>query len=492
MSNKASSDALGDARGSSAQLYFSGSVGVLFSRVAGMIAGVASLWLLTRILSTEAFAAYSFAMSLVFVLGFATVFGLERVMLLKLSPLEPEPGVLKGALLARRIALWVLVLSCGTAALMFAAFHIFPVLSANRDLVGWFSALVPIVPAVALTAVLIAWLQSNHIVGRPQAVHGYVDVLRCLGLAMVFFVGGGGWAVAFAAVIASVIPPLLLAKRVVKASIPQPANFSFSDAADGLQFFAMRLATIGFLHADILIMGVLAPPAVVAPYVVASRLALILEAGQQVFAPAYAPRVRRHIEGGTPELAAREYGVARTLAFFATSGAALVLLLFGEALLGFFGAFQAAYGVLLVMCMGQLILVGAGLHSIHLSMSDHLPIAAATQVGGLLLYLALLVFLIPAYGAMGAAVAFVIAQAVVAGVGLATLFQRCRISPFQTVPLICYFLAVSGIGIAGFWPEYRWEGGMLLLASLCITAYHARTLLGSVVIDGMGHIARLR
>ena len=145
-----------EAQGNTAKMYFSGSLGVLFSRIVGMIAGVGSLWFLTRVLSTEDFAAYTFAMSLILVLGYSASLGLERVMLLRISGLAPEPGVLKGSVLARRIALRVALLSLAAALGCIGVLQAFPRLSAQNDLLGWFIALAPIVPAVALTASLIA------------------------------------------------------------------------------------------------------------------------------------------------------------------------------------------------------------------------------------------------------------------------------------------------------------------------------------------------
>ena len=121
---------------------------------------------------------------------------------------------------------------------------------------------------------------------------------------------------------------------------------------------------------------------------------MILEAGQQIFAPAYTPRARQHLDVGRPELAAREYYVARTLGFIASSGAALGFMVLGEPLLAFFGDFGSAYGVLMVMCAGQVLLVGAGLHSVHMSMSDLLKIAMRIQLAGLSIYLGLLLSLI--------------------------------------------------------------------------------------------------
>ena len=477
-----------EAYANSAQMYFSGSLGVLVSRAVGIVAGIVSLWLLTRILSVEAFAGYMLAMSLVFVLGFVASFGLERVLLLKISPLTPDPGHLWGGRLARKIAVWVALLSAATAVLTIIVLQSLPALSAKNDLAGWFLILSPIVPAVAMTALLVAWLQSNHSVGRPQTIYGQVDGLRCLGFGLVFAVGAGAWAVALAAVVASILPPTIMAARTIGKSTPEPGDFELSDVWDGLYFFAMRFATIGFLHADILILGLFAPPEVLGPYVVASRFALILEAGLQIFAPAYTPRARRHIEAGAPSLAAREYGVSRTLGFLASGTAALCFMIVGQPLLNQFGAGDEAFNILLLLCAGQLLLVGAGLHAIHMSMSDHLRLATAIQLGCLLIFVSLLLLLVPKYAAFGAAISFVIAQALLAASGTLVLWRIAGIRAWNAVGLISYAAAVGALICAGLAPAYLGPAAVILLLSLGLLAVRELDLLKSILKESLAQL----
>ena len=326
--------------------------------------------------------------------------------------------------------------------------------------------------------------------GRPQAVHGQVDGLRCTGFAIVFAAGLGGSAVAFAAVLAAVIPPLLLASRSAQALQPEPSKFTISDVRNGLNFFVMRLSTIAFQHADILVLGVFAPPEVVAPYVIASRFAMILEAGQQIFAPAYTPRARHHLDVGRPELAAREYHVARTLGFIASAGAALGFMVLGEPLLAFFGDFGSAYGVLMVMCAGQVLLVGAGLHGVHMSMSGLLKMAMRIQLTGLLIYLILLLLLVPQAGPWGVAFAFLTAQIILAALGLWQLKLKSGIAPLGRFSSGCYLSAVLALIGAGLWPDARWAAIAILVITLIAAIWRDIGLIRSIITDGLGQIRR--
>ena len=255
-------------------MYLSGGLGVLFSRLTGIIAGIASLWLLNRILTTEAFAGYMLTFSLVVVLGGVSGFGLERVLVLKIGKLPPEKGILRGGRLLKQVACWVLPLSIVAVLTAILVLHKVPELSQNNEILPWLIRLSPIVPTLVFATLLISWLQSNHSVGEPQSLYGQIDALRCLGIFCVYLLGAQLEGVALAAVAAAIVPTLILAARAARRSIPEPGGLVLSDAKDGLRFFAIRMTTIGFMNADILILGLFASAEIVAPYVIASRFAL--------------------------------------------------------------------------------------------------------------------------------------------------------------------------------------------------------------------------
>ncbi len=467
----------------SENMYISSSLGVLFSRGVGLFAGVASLWLLTRILDEVDFAAYMLAMSMVYVCGFLGGFGLQRVLLLKISPLPATPGILHGAQLARSVGIRVFISSTSLAVVVAAALYAFPDISAENNVAPWFLMLAPIVPAVAMTVWLIAWLQSNYIVGRPQSIYGQVDGLRCAGLGVVFAMGLSAFAVAFAAVAATIVPPLLAALRSIGKTESEPSSFDWHDIIDGLNFFGLRCAEIGMRHADIIVLGFFAPPEAVASYVIASRLALILEAGQLVFAPAYAPRARQHVINNSHQQAKREYEVSRQLGLIASGTVVFFLVILGEPLLHVFSAGEEAYKVLLVVSAGQILLVGAGLHSAHLSMSGHLPLTMALQLSGLFIFVFLLFELVPTYGALGAATAFWVVNLFLALTGLGALWWTCRIAVLGLFNSASWLVLVISILVAGYNPEYSRVSAAFMLLALAALLVRERDLIKSVASD---------
>jgi len=142
--------------------YTLGAGSVFFSRAISTLAGVISLWLLSRILNTDAFAHYIVTMSIVVLGGYLAGLGLERSMLLRIAQLRSEHGQLLGRGMMLKIAALALVLSMLVAG---GLVHYFTSMAAHDGLGMWVRWMVAIVPATAISLVLIVWFRANHLVG---------------------------------------------------------------------------------------------------------------------------------------------------------------------------------------------------------------------------------------------------------------------------------------------------------------------------------------
>ncbi|WP_316646603.1 lipopolysaccharide biosynthesis protein [Ovoidimarina sediminis] len=436
---------------------------------------------MTRILEAEAFAGYAVAMSVAVILGYTAGYGSERVMLLKIGGLPPEANLLRGRRLAQQIIALVFVTASATAALAILVLSLWPNLSGETEVLPWLIALSPIVPATAIVLALVTWYQSNHEVGIPQTTGGMTDGSRCLGFAATFVFGLGAAAVAPAAVIAALLPAAVLAWRARGRTESEPGSFSLRDMRDGLQFFAIRLAQTGFHHLDIMVLAAFAPdPSLVAQYVVASRFAAIVEAGQQVFVPAYTPRARRHSAEGKAETVAREYGVARTLGILASGTAVLIFILIGRPLLDFFGEFGAAYDAFLILCAAYLLQVGFGLHSAHLSMVGELRLSTLSRLGSLVALAIFLLVLVPRLGQTGAALSLVLAHLVLGLSGIWILKARAGITALTPTNALVLAIGVSGLLMAALAAAPPWVAVAGMLVLLGTTAAQNTSLLTNV------------
>jgi O-antigen/teichoic acid export membrane protein len=165
-------------------------------------------------------------------------------------------------------------------------------------------------------------------------------------------------------------------------------------------------------QSDTIMLGALGGSAAAGCYSAAARLTQLTLFGMQAMNAVLAPRMSHlHARGQLPELQ-RLVRLAAwgTCAFTLPVG--VLLLAFGQRLLGLFGApFAAAYPALLIILVGQLINSLSGPVGFLMTMTGHQNHAAVVCGLAALLNLALNAWLIPTCGMNGAAIATAAATA---------------------------------------------------------------------------------
>jgi O-antigen/teichoic acid export membrane protein len=472
---------------SAGSAYLSGATGVLVARALSLVASAVSLWLLSAMLPAAEFAGYATAMSALLLLGLGAGFGIERAMLMKIADRSVTGPLLHGAGMMRRIGGFVLVSGTAVGLGAVALWVWVPGLAGDVPVADWLQRLWPIVPATALTLALVTWYQANHIFGLPQALWGIADAVRCAGFAAIFALGLGAPWVAVAALLAAALPILILTLRAMGRTAPLPVGIGLRDVGDGLQFFVTRICAIAFVHVDILILSLFAPGPVLAQYVIASRLAAVLETGYQIFMPAYAARARRHIEAGTPDAAWREYRTARTLGLVVTLPVVAVFLAIGTDILALFGEFGVAFGPFAILLAGHLLNVGFGNHALHLSMTRDLPFAAANRVFGLILFVALLFALAPDNLGYGAATALFGALLAYNLVGALLVKTRQGVNIATPLPMGITVATAAAIWLAAMNPALVQIAALLVVGCTLVLLVAERQLVGHVIAEMRAH-----
>lgn len=460
----------------SERAYFAGALGVGLSRGLSILAGILSLWFLTRILTTEAFAGYSVAMAVIGLLSYSVGLGLERSLLVRLGGLKPEPGRLAGARL-----MWAIFRVTGILAAIGTAVTLV-VASAwggmTADFVVWLS---PMIPATALGIVFVAWFQANHNVGVSQSMQGLNDILRSLIFGLVLLIGLGTPGVVAGAIMGACAPLVYLGLRARGRSVADPGGLGFADAANGVQFLLMRLAQMGQNNFDIIAMGLFAGATGTAQYVVATRFARLVSIGQALFAPTFAPRLRRHLETGHPENARREYDVARALGFAGALAITLIFVLLGPFILNFFGEFGTSVPTFMILMAASLLLVGAGLHSTFLSMTSDLWLSTLNRLTGLGVFLVALILLVPLWGPLGGALAYLLSIAVHEAAGMLLMWRRWQIPPMKWSDALILAAATGTLCVLAAAPGLRLPGALVLAALLVAISIRDRALLRALI-----------
>ena len=155
---------------------------------------------------------------------------------------------------------------------------------------------------------------------------------------------------------------------------------------------------------DTILIGALKGTTEAGLYAVASRVAIlvlfVMNALQSIGAPLFAEAYAADRQSGLRK-------VVRTFNFVSVAAAlpiALLLVLFAEPVLGTFGGgFRAAFPILQILAGMQVVNVLTGPVGVLMSMTGQQNRLAALLAGGLGVHILLCVFLVPEYGAVGAA-----------------------------------------------------------------------------------------
>lgn len=449
--------------------YLSGAMAATFSFAASGIAGIVSLYFLVQILSKEDFGAYSFAVNVMILAALLATLGLERALLLRLAPLHTPEGKLLG-----RSVFWrTCRITTLAAALIGAAIWGLVAGSASwvtADLGSWWiAALVPSLLPMAVLALARAWFQANHRTGDAAVMPGIADASRAAMIASVFALGLGKAGIAAAFCLSSMLPLAILWARARGKSEAAPADLSRSDIQRGLVYSLQRIADIGLYLIDIIIIGLVATDVVTAEYALAARLAAMTDLGRLAMTATFTPRARLHHHANNTTALAREYRKARLSSYAVACCVTVALLLFGSAVLTFFGDFAVSFGPMLVLASGYLFNAASGLHASYLAMTGEVMLSAVIRIVGLTGAVLGLTFLTPQFGSMGAAIVITAAMSGINAMSMLLLWRRTGFRAFGLWPMLvgagsaALLCAVAATLLSPGWASCAILAGLLLL-----------------------------
>lgn len=160
------------------------------------------------------------------------------------------------------------------------------------------------------------------------------------------------------------------------------------------------------VRTDVLMIGVLAGTSEAGVYSVATRVAESLLLGLAAVNMIAAPMIAQLFSQGRMTELQEVVHFAAKASFAFSVPVAIVLILFGESVLGIFGlSFTAGYWPMVVLIVGQLVNALAGSVVFIMTMTGHEKFAAAMLGFSTLLNIVLNIILIPLYGITGAAIA---------------------------------------------------------------------------------------
>ncbi len=298
--------------------------------------------------------------------------------------------------------------------------------------------------------------------------------LTVLALAAGFGVDGALWALVVSSWASAALSLLALRKRMrgvprVAARYEVREIFGFSMVS-----WMSALAATGLIWVDTLLLGAMRGQHDVGVYNVATRLVMLAVFVMAPINAAFTPYLAHLVHTDQRDEAARAYGSAARWILMLSMPSFILLVAFGEQLLGYFGpGFRSAASVTAILALGQLVSAAAGPCGTVLNMSGRVMLNMVDNVGVLVLNILLNLVLIPRYGVIGAAIAWS-ASLVTANVVKALQAQLVVGIPAAGAGLVkvtaATVPAVGAAWVVSRWVD-RWTDVVLLAAPVVAVAF---------------------
>ncbi|MEZ5542474.1 MAG: polysaccharide biosynthesis C-terminal domain-containing protein [Pseudomonadota bacterium] len=450
--------------------YYSGLFIGLAARLLALGTSFVVIWAF-NLAGREVYGVYAYAGSLAAIAVVIGSFGLDQLLLYRSSQRSAEPQLPLLAAASGRATR----ISLAVAAAFLAYGFINTRYVAHSANLPVYAALAATIPALAAANVFAAWHQGRQDFRKALLIPRASDAIRLLCfLPLGLFIPDVDLYL-LVIVISAWVPMLLY--RIDSGALRGQAGGI--DAAG--RRYAGHMALIGLVRSgidniDIIMVGLLTTLDATAAYALASRAAAFALLGNQLLGQVTLPRIGAAL--GASDLAGMmyEYDRHRWLSLLAVLAVALLLVLFGPALLGLFGSYADALPVMYVLLATHVFACSFGPVGNALKMGGHATqLLASVWVLLALLFVTNLV-LIPWLGIVGAALGTLLS---LVAINLLNWWQCYRIYGLRTTgPLALGVMTAGNAGIYLVATDRSAEGLALLCAALVVTL--GRALQGGI------------
>ena len=422
------------ALGHSVKTLLKSAAGTLTLQVTSATLGLASTFLLARILGAREYGIYAFVLSVVHFASMTGVRGYDRLLVREIAAAKSSWG--RSALVEFAQGQVVVAAVAGSLLALFVGVIIWLTGSYDWLLPGlWVAS-----PLIVFLALSTLW--QSALIGYRKVIQGQVGeflIRPAIFLSLIVFVLAKNAEATTALVLygSGSFCALIVTSRFVRGNVRKGMSSDelTSERAAALQQSAKRFLGFGLLavcsaHADRIVIGLIAGPEANGVFAVilaaATLVAFPLTALNASLGPVAASLIRQRSFVDLQRLVT----TSTRLVFVVSLVPAIGLLLFGEAILAVAGSsFVFGYDGLLLLVAGQLFNVFAGSVGLLLMMSGYEADATWAYAASLVLRLLLQVVLIPKMGITGAAAANALSVIVWNGLLIFIVRRRLGISP---------------------------------------------------------------
>lgn len=387
-----------------------------------ILANIAILWLAAAILPQAEFGMFMLALTIITTFGLLAASPFFSIVVYKVALL----GIGFDSVAARRIGgqvFWCSVVAGGLMSLtLWTLAEPVSMIFRQPTLEPWIKFLSPLVFTEVSRMSLTQWYRARQRVSTMTLYQEIIPtVLRVLALGLIWRLGGTHADIALGYFLASFTPLVLLYFKEPLGLYWGQRVFTRADLIYAFENMGARIATEPARSFDIMLIGLVAGPAVVAHYALASRLARVLLIPFQALGQLAMPRLGSLLGQEKHQQAQEEYHALRLICYgLAIAGCAAAIAL-GPVILPLFGDYGAAYPILVLLCLAHTAATAFGFSSYYLSVSGHARVAMHAGLFSSLTLFALFYPLTSAFGAEGMAIAMLLMFLIMNGLMLKQL-----------------------------------------------------------------------
>jgi O-antigen/teichoic acid export membrane protein len=208
------------------------------------------------------------------------------------------------------------------------------------------------------------------------------------------------------------------------------------------------VAQLALQRFDVLLVAALAGLAAAAVYAVAGRFVVLIQLANQAISQSVQPRLAEALATGDRATANHLYQTATGWLVLITWPISLLVILFAPLYLGLFGAeYKAGAPVVVVLACATLVATGCGMVDMVLAMAGRTSWNLLNVLVALVITIGLDLLLIPAHGALGAAIGLACAMVANNLLPLIQVGRSTRLHPFGPGTCVAALLSVACFGV---------------------------------------------
>lgn len=391
---------------------FNGIFGIGMSRLANRILVFLLGVVLARLLGPEQYSAYVFAISTISLLSIPVVAGVPTLIVKEVARnhVLEKWGAIKALLIVSNLYVFIasaIIIAITTLWMVYGGQEASPEFVSNLQWAVW------LIPLLAFTSVRSATIRGfRRVVAaelpellKPVSLLLLISIAIQLGVAITTLVVIQMYLLAIAV---CVLIGWVIQSRVTPTSIFQSRPiYDFHSWVVAAPLFLFSALNMAQSQVSIIVLGSLGPTDSPGLYRIADQGAVLVMFGLGVVNAKLGPNISRLFHSGQMEELQRVVTIGARVMFAVAAFVTLVFLLFGRPLISsVFGAqYLAAYPVLLILCVGQLVNTACGSAALVLNMTGLESTSVKALGVALALNVLLNLVLVPLYGQIGAAVA---------------------------------------------------------------------------------------